>query len=52
MLPGVKDGDSIGNTLCDPLDLFQSLQKDFPSWLSQLTPLEQPASLHGVSNHC
>uniref|UniRef100_A0A8B9FHZ1 Ubiquitin-activating enzyme E1 FCCH domain-containing protein n=1 Tax=Amazona collaria TaxID=241587 RepID=A0A8B9FHZ1_9PSIT len=25
----------------------KSPQKDFPSWLSQLTPLEQPASLHG-----
>ncbi|XP_063204516.1 nicolin-1 isoform X4 [Chroicocephalus ridibundus] len=25
----------------------QSPQKDFPSWLSQLTPPEQPASLHG-----
>ncbi|NXS69569.1 NICN1 protein, partial [Pandion haliaetus] len=25
----------------------KSPQKDFPSWLSQLTPPEQPASLHG-----
>lgn len=39
-----------GTLLCDPLDLFQSPQKDFPSWLSQLTPPEQPASLHGVSD--
>uniref|UniRef100_A0A8B9NKC2 Nicolin 1 n=1 Tax=Accipiter nisus TaxID=211598 RepID=A0A8B9NKC2_9AVES len=36
-----------GTLLCDPLDLFQSPQRDFPSWLSQLTPPEQPASLHG-----
>ncbi|XP_054071758.1 nicolin-1 isoform X1 [Rissa tridactyla] len=36
-----------GHPSCDPLDLFQSPQKDFPSWLSQLTPPEQPASLHG-----
>lgn len=39
-----------GTLFCDPLDLFQSPQKDFPSWLSQLTPPEQPASLHGVSD--
>ncbi|XP_009892666.1 PREDICTED: uncharacterized protein LOC104294722 [Charadrius vociferus] len=26
----------------------KSPQKDFPSWLSQLTPPEQPASLHGT----
>uniref|UniRef100_A0A8V5HDC5 Uncharacterized protein n=1 Tax=Melopsittacus undulatus TaxID=13146 RepID=A0A8V5HDC5_MELUD len=26
----------------------KSPQKDFPSWLSQLTPPEQPASLHGL----
>ncbi|XP_062441907.1 nicolin-1 [Rhea pennata] len=25
----------------------KSPEKDFPSWLSQLTPLEQPANLHG-----
>ncbi|KAK4815106.1 hypothetical protein QYF61_015589 [Mycteria americana] len=28
----------------------KSPQKDFPSWLSQLTPPEQPASLHGVGS--
>lgn len=31
------------------MDLSQSPQQDFPSWLSQLTPPEQPASPHRVS---
>lgn len=57
VLPSLPGGDGGGmevgmevTPLCDSLDLFQSPQKDFPSWLSQLTPPEQPASLHGVSD--
>uniref|UniRef100_A0A8B9S8F1 Nicolin 1 n=1 Tax=Apteryx owenii TaxID=8824 RepID=A0A8B9S8F1_APTOW len=30
----------------------KSPQKDFPSWLSQLTPPEQPANLHGPGTCC
>lgn len=40
-----------GALLCLPatFDPFQSLQTDFPTWLSHLAPQQQPENLHGVS---